>query len=183
MEVKSYHFHSFLLFFFSIFSFFLNHFHARVLLCCQNLFREGFVFNMPAIHLGWPHWISKMDKWDGLGPYFDYLVSSPFIGFSPQASLSLNISSPRKPFPVPPGRNIASCFFSEQLLGTRHTVLQTGGRNKPEAPDACSDPVYILMGAWTVGSTGTNGVTGWLQINIMVAKLCCGKEDCHESNT
>lgn len=88
-----------------------------------------------------------------------------------------------KPFPVPPGRNIASCFFSEQLLGTRHTVLQTGGRNKPEAPDACSDRVYILMEAWTVGSTGTNEVTGRLQINIMAAKLCCGKEDCHESNT
>ena len=49
-----------------------------------------------------------------------------------------------KPFPVPPGRNVASCSFSEQLLGTRHTVLQTGGRNKPEAPDACSDLVYIL---------------------------------------
>lgn len=61
MEVKSYHFHSFLLFFSPIFSFFLNHFHARVLLCCQNLFREGFVFNMPAIHLGWPHWESL--KW------------------------------------------------------------------------------------------------------------------------
>ena len=88
-----------------------------------------------------------MDKWDGLGPYFDYLVSSPFIGFSPQASLSLNISFPHEAFPSSSRQKYASCFFSEQLLGTRHTVLQTGGRNKPEAPDACSDPVYILMGA------------------------------------
>ena len=66
---------------------------------------------MPAIHLGWPHWISKMDKWDGLGPYFDYLVSSPFIGFSPQASLSLNISFPQEAFPSSPRQKYCLLFL------------------------------------------------------------------------
>lgn len=43
-----------------------------------------------------------------------------------------------KPFRIPPDRNAARCF-SEQLLGSRHTVLETGANILLQIPALLKD--------------------------------------------
>lgn len=117
--------------------FFYSFFHslyARMLWNSPDLFSKGFLltrYSPGLTTLGIPN----LDKWlsKGLGVYTkgDSVLSS-FFGFSLHASLSfLKYFFPKKPSLVPPERNVASCFFSEQPLGTSNTVLGAGGRNMP----------------------------------------------------
>lgn len=129
---------------------------------------------MPVTHLGSPHWESL--KWTNefsrraRGLYKCWLCLTVLLWlFSPCLSLSLNISSPMKPSLIPPDRNVASCFFSEQLLGTTHTVLETGGKNTHPPPDASSQEAHILMGKRT-----SQQVSQWSN------KMTADKHHCYE---
>ena len=114
-----------------------------------------------------------MDKWvlqEGPGAVqmltLSYCSSLAFLSC---LSLSLNISSPMKPSLIPPDRNVASCFFSEQLLGTTHTVLETGGKNTHPPPDASSQEAHILMGKRT-----SQQISQWSN------KMTADKHHCYE---
>lgn len=115
---------------------------AGCIYTAQDLLREGFVaVNLPVIHPGHPHWESLKQASDfairawGLHRV-PLCVTLLCWLFFPCLSLSLNISPPWSLPTCPPGRNAASCLFSEQLFGTRPSVPETGGRSKHPPPNA-----------------------------------------------
>lgn len=51
--------------------------------------------------------------------------------------------SPMKNFRIPPDRN-GVCFFSEQLLGSRHTVLETGANILLQIPALHQGGIWLV---------------------------------------
>lgn len=92
---------------------------------------------------------------------------------------------------VPPDRNVASCFFSEQPLGRRHTVLGAGGRNTGVGPDVCLPRAWILTGSQRQKVTrglqiiiiATNPAVreriAMREINTVISRRCSPGKGCH----